>query len=147
MIVTQSSIGRLTTGATTGTPAWEFIAPNFSVRIIELSIYLAAATASAYGLGRPAAKGITPTSPVDLLNEYGNESTTYPKTALAWGTAPTIPVQFFRQVTFPATVGSYVVWLFPRGLFVPANQSVVVWNSAANGVAYINVVAQQSELQ
>ena len=64
------SIGVRTTSGTTGTAAWEIRSSSTDrLFIVEIGIFLAAATASTYGLGRPAAIGITPTSPVTVQAE------------------------------------------------------------------------------
>ena len=60
-----------TTGAADASPAWEIrtgVTPG-RVKVVELGLFLAAATASIIGLGRPAAIGVTPTDPVDFLQE------------------------------------------------------------------------------
>ena len=110
-------------------------------RIFEIGITINAATASVFDLGRPAAIGITPTTPVDLLQEDpADVTTTTVETALAWATAPTVPTAFLRRVSLPATIGSGIVWSFPAGLVIPVSSSLVVWNITAVSVADIWVV-------
>jgi hypothetical protein len=140
----RGSINRLTTGAASGSAALEIIAGadrGFWLR--ELFVTLAAATTSVYGVGRPAAKGVTPTSPVRLLPEDGVDlaanSPITAATALAWATPPTAPTSFYRQASLPATIGAQVWWTF-ENLFVPAGSTIVLWNGAANSVAYVDVV-------
>ena len=129
------SIGVRTTGVTTGTAAWEIrSASTDRLYILEIGVFLAAATASTYGIGRPAAIGVTPTSPVTLIAEDSAAPAGTGQSALAWGSGPTAPTVFFRRAQFPATIGSGIIWTFPRGLIVPVSSSLVLWNLATNGV-------------
>ena len=141
----RASIGRQTTSGTTGTAAFELVAPTVkSCRVVTIDLRLATAVTSSFGLGRPAAKGITPTSPVALLSVTGGESSVVlTKTALAWATPPTVPAQFYRRVDFPATVNSRAIWEFETGLWVPAGGTLVIWNLATNGVVDVNVVIDE----
>lgn len=141
---------RLTTATTSGNPCLEIIAgalKGFWLR--ELSLSLAAATASVFGLGRPAAKGVGPTSPVALLPTA--TVATIPvgtSTALAWGTtAPTSPASFLRQLALAATIGQRT-FLYSdlnegRKLFVPAGASLVLWNVAATSAAYVDLTIDE----
>lgn len=104
-------------------------------RILEIGIFLAAATASVFGIGRPAAIGVTPTSPQTFLNEDPADGASLTKIAGAWVTGPTVPANFFRRIGLPATIGTGVIWTFPKGLVIPLNDSIVVWNISATGVA------------
>jgi hypothetical protein len=53
--------------------------------------------------------------------------------AVAFGTAPTVPAQFFRKFSLAALVGAAVVYTFPRGIVLPAGgQALVAWNITAN---------------
>lgn len=121
---------------TTGVASTEIIAAAaVKPKLMELGISQTAATASEFGLGRPAAIGVTPTSPVTVLDEAdggGPAGTT--RTAVAWGTPPTVPVQFNRKVLTPATIGAGVIWTFPRGLGIPVSASLVLWNLATNSI-------------
>jgi len=57
-----------------------------------------------------------------------NDRATNVQSALAWGTGPTVPANFFRGIALPANQGAGVIWQFPRGLAVPSSSSVVLWN-------------------
>lgn len=148
--MTRCSIARLTSSGSSGAAALEIIAPTlYGFWLRGLQIALSAATASVYGLGRPAAKGITPTTPVALLlnGAVGTLGQVLTATALAWGTGPTVPVSFFRQVGLPATVGANAFLIDPSvpsdSIWVPANGSLVLWNGAANSVAYVSVTVDE----
>lgn len=138
------SIANRTTSTTSAAATLEIIAASGAgFRLLEIGIIINAATASVFGLGAPAAKGITPTSPVTLLAEDAGNTTAGNTTALAWGTGPTVPANFYRRVSLPATIGSGVIWTFPRGLVVLKNTSLVLWNIATNSVADVWCVVDE----
>lgn len=112
-------------------------------RILEVGIFLAAATASAFGIGRPQAIGITPTSPQTILAEDPAEGSSLTQVAGAWGTGPTVPLNFLRRISLPATIGTGVIWTFPKGLVIPLSGSIVVWNITATGVADAYIVIDE----
>lgn len=146
MSMIRSSIGRRTVDGTSGAAALEIIAGSVKGFLLrELIITLAAATASTFGIGFPAAKGITPTTPVTSLIEMPGTDVVTVQTAVAWGTGPTVPGNFYRRIGFPATIGSGMPFYFAKGLYVPAGMSLVVWNLAANGVADVTVVAEEQK--
>ena len=132
------SLGVRTTNATDAECAWEIItgATPGRVRLVELGIFLAEATATTIGLGRPQAVGITPTTPVDFLPEDPNDvlASGVAQSALAWGTKPTIPVSFIRRIALPAVIGTGVIWTFPEGVVIPVSSSIILWNLATNSV-------------
>lgn len=148
------SLSQRTTSGTIAAAAWEVRAgASNKPRILEIGISINAATASVFGLGRPAAIGITPTTPVTFLDESdgGAGATTAPAGAttacVAWGTGPTVPANFFRRVSLPATVGAGVIWTFLRGLGIPqlvgTTGSVVLWNITATSVADVYAVVDE----
>jgi hypothetical protein len=128
------SISQRSTVTTTAAAAWELRSTSANKpKVMELGISLGAATASVYGIGRPAAIGVTPTSPVTALDESdGNGPTGLTTCAVAWGTGPTVPANFFRRVSLPATIGAGVILTFPRGLGLPVSGSIVMWNITTN---------------
>lgn len=126
------SLGVLTTNVTIANAAQEVrTASTDRAMLMEAGIFLNAATASTVGLGRPQAIGVTPTSPVTLLAEDPGAPAGTVTSALAWGTGPTVPANFFRRVNLPAVVGAGIIWNFPRGLWLPISSSVVLWNISA----------------
>jgi hypothetical protein len=138
------SIANRITGVASGSAALEIRTTSTDrPRIMQIELFLAAATASTFGLGRPAAIGVTPTTPKLLLAEDPGDPVATVQTALAWATPPTSPVDFFRRIALPATIGTGIIWTFPRGLIIPVSSSLVIWNLAANGVADINVIIDE----
>ena len=132
------SLGVRTVSGVTGAAAWEILtgATPGRARLIEMGIFLVAATATTIGLGRPQAIGITPTTPVDFLPEDPNDvvASGVIQSALAWGTGPTIPVSYFRRIALPAVIGSGVIRTFPEGIVIPISSSIILWNLATNSV-------------
>lgn len=132
------SLGVRTVNGTDAAAAWEIRAGATPgrLKIMEMGIFLAAATASIFGLGRPAAVGITPTTPVNFLQEDPNDvlAANVALSALAWGTGPTVPTAFLKRISLPAVIGTGVIWTWPKGLVVPASESIVLWNLGTNAV-------------
>lgn len=146
--MTRGTLARLTTATANAAACLEVIAPSvtsgktgFWIRRIE--VYLATAVASVFSLGRPAAIGITPTTPVTVTQVEGRDGVQTPMltaTALAWGTGPTVPAKFMRSVGLPATIGTGVAWVFEK-LWVTAGDTIVLWNNSggANGTAFVSI--------
>ncbi len=129
------SLSLNTTVTTTGAAAMDLRAASTnSPRIMEVGLNLGAATASTYGLGR---SGNTPTqtSPVLVLAENPGDPTGLSGSAVAWSVAPTVPTNFFRRVSLPATIGSGIIWTFPRGLVLAASGTMLIWNLATNSAS------------
>jgi len=132
------TLGVRTVDGTAAAAAWEIRtgATPGRARLLELGFFLAAATASIYGLGRPAAIGTTPTTPVDFLPEDPNDviASGVVQSALAWGGAPTVPAAYLRRIALPATIGAGVIWTFPEGIVIPVSYGLVLWNIGTNGL-------------
>jgi hypothetical protein len=109
-------------------------------RVMEIDVAIAAATASVFGLGRPAAIGITPTAPVTLLGEDPIDTFSTVQLALAWATGPTSPTGFYRRIPLSATIGAGIIWTFPRGLIISPSSSLVILNITANSVDDITLI-------
>jgi hypothetical protein len=131
------SQGQITTVVTTTVPSYDIKASAVnSPKLMEFGINLGAATASTYGLGRPANDGsVAQTTPVLFQAENPADPAAQTGTAVAWGTAPTVPAVFLRRCYLPATIGSGIIWTFPRGLTLPVSKGVVLWNIAASSAA------------
>jgi hypothetical protein len=126
------SVGIRTTNLTINQACVEIYTPaTLAVKVLEIGVGVVTATSYTVGLGRPQAQGVTPV-PVAFQPEQ-NASNPAAKTnaSLSWGTSPTVPAVFLRRFITPATIGSGVIWTFPRGLELPANSSLVLWNITA----------------
>ena len=139
------SASQRTTATAAASAAWEVrSASTNKPKIMELGISQVTAVAGTYGIGRPAAIGVTPTSPVTFLDEGdGNGAAGLSTCAVAWTTGPTVPTNFFRRVTCPATIGAGVIWTFPLGLGLPISSSVVVWIIATAPVCDVYAVLSE----
>ena len=128
------SQSQLTTVITSGAPSFDIKASaTNSPKVMEWGINLGAATASTYGLGRPANDGsVAQTAGLALLAENPGDPVGQSTTAVAWGTAPTVPTTFLRRCYLPATIGAGIIWTFPRGLTLPVSKGIVCWNIAAS---------------
>jgi hypothetical protein len=142
------SLGQLATDgtATTGVP-WSIItgATPGRARILEIGLFLSTVGTSpnTIGLGRPAANGVTPTTPVDFQVEDPADvlATGVLQACLAWGTKPTAPTQYFRRIGLPATVGTGVIWTFPKGIVMAVSSNLVLYNASGNAVGLPNCYA------
>ena len=124
------SLALRTTSATTGTAAWEIrTTSSGKVSVTEIGISLVAATATVLGLGTPTAIG-TGTGAVTFLKDDPLDQTPVTIGAVTWGTAaPTgPPTNFYRRWSFPAAIGSGMIFTFPQGLVIPASSSLILWN-------------------
>lgn len=127
-----SSLGVRTTNGTIAQAGWELrTPPAVTPRVLEIG-YITLATAQSVGLGRPQAQGIGPIStqpfqPDDLPDGVNGANSTV-LAALSWATSPTVPATFLRRWNTINSFGMGVIWTFPRGLFVPASSSLVIWN-------------------
>jgi hypothetical protein len=103
-------------------------------RVLEAALFQATGTASSYGLGRPAAQGVTPGAPSTFQRDNPTLPACVTTASLSWGTSPTAPSPYHRRWNTAGTVGVGVIWTFPRGLVIPVSASLVVFNITA-GVA------------
>lgn len=127
---------------TTGTGAaavLELIAgASDRARLVEMGLVINAQTLTVVGLGYPAVKGVTPTSPVAFLSENSGDSSVCGITsALAWGTPPTSPLNsyYFRRATLGLGSGP-VIWIWPpgAGLLILPSTSLVLFLLAMGSV-------------
>lgn len=135
-----------TTNVTTGQSAVELIGSStIRTRVLEIGFTHVAATTTTIGLGRPAAAGVTPTSPVTLVQEDPAESAPTAATALAWGTSPTAPSPYMRRF-ISAAIGAGQIWTFPRGIVLAtsgANRSLVLHNIVGGSVLDVYFVVEE----
>lgn len=135
----------VTTNVTIANAAWELRASTLNKpKVLQIEVNQIGTTAGQYGIGRPAASGLTPTQPQVAIEEPdGNGAPGLTTTAIAWQTGPTVPANFNRRYTLIAALGFGFVAVFPGGFGLPAGGSVVLWNIAATSTC--NVAAVVSE--
>jgi len=140
-------IGRIGTVTTSGSATFDVATPTASglrPRVMELSVFLGAATASTYGVARTSTLG-TRTSPVALLPEEPADvalaGIMLVDSAIAWSAQPTINSTDMATIALPGTIGVGMVWTFPRGLIIAQQLALVIVNRATNAAsAPCNVV-------
>jgi hypothetical protein len=123
------ALSQRTTATAAASANWEIrSASTNKPKIMEAGFTQTAATAGVYGIGRPGAIGVTPTSPQTFVDEGdGNAPAGVTTSAVAWGTGPTVPTNFNRRVSCAATIGVGFIFTFPRGLGLPISGSIVFW--------------------
>jgi hypothetical protein len=111
--------------------------------IKQITVSSNSAAAATFAVGRPAAAGITPTSPAALLDEAGVD-TGLVTTAVAWGTAPTIP-PFLRRATITNVAGTEAKFYFQgKGLRLAPGGTLTMWNLTGTfPVMNVTVEAEQ----
>lgn len=151
-----SRLGVRTTSSATGAACFELRVAStiLGAWLKEIEVISAAATAQTFGLGEPAAIGVTPTTPVPLIpldlqlpaptTEGTSQSGSHVTTALAWGTPPTVPASFIARANLPATLGANIKWKFDgNGIWIPAGASIVLWGVSANIATDVNVLVDE----
>jgi hypothetical protein len=114
------------TSTTTACIEWRTAATD-RPRVMEIGYVSATATAQTLGLGRPQAIGTTPVNVLFQAEDPGDAASTV-NGSLSWAVSPTIPLIYLRRFNLPATLGSGIVFTFPRGLVIPISSSLVLWN-------------------
>lgn len=138
------SLSQRTIVTAAGGANWEIrTAAGDRAKVLEIGFSQVTAVAGTYGLGRPAAIGVTPTSPQTFLQEDPADPVSTVTCCVAWATPPTVPANFFRRITCPATIGAGMVWTFPQGLIIPISFSIVLWVIATAPVCDVWAVIEQ----
>ena len=128
------SISQRTTGTTSGDAAHDVRTTSTDrAAILEAGVFMAAATASTYGVGRAGSAGTASTSNTVQAEDPASPTGTV-VCATAWSAQPGDPSLYFRRWAGPATIGTGVIWTFPRGLLVAVSAVMVLQNLASNGV-------------
>lgn len=125
-------VGNVTaTNPSAGTAAVELRAPTRRLKVREAGLFSQVATAVDFGLGRPAAQGVTPTTQSTVQAQDPAEVAGTGITAIAWTTGPTAPGTFLRKGQFNNVIGSGLIWTWPSDgeLIVPITGviSIVFW--------------------
>ena len=125
------------TVGTSAAPSWDAkpAAAN-TPKVMEYGYMNGAATASVLAIGRT---GNTSTQTGGVLVQAENPGDAAGQTscALAWSAAPTQPSQYFRRANLPATIGSGIIFTFPRGITLAAGGAgLLQWNVSASSAVY-----------
>lgn len=135
------SLAVRTSVVTTATAGAEIRAIT-KLRVLEVGVFLAAATASTFGIGRPANTPSGGTVTAFLPHDPGLTASTSGILLTGQTVAPTVPAQFLRRIGLPAVIGSGVIWTFPEPIIVAAGASLVLWNLSAVGVSDFHVMVE-----
>lgn len=96
--------------------------------IVEIGIFLNAATASSIQLIHAANTPVASTSVLGQAEDAADPAATI-NIDTAWSTAPTITAMIpLRRAVLPATIGAGVIWTFPQGLKLLISDWLVLWN-------------------
>lgn len=132
--------GFSTVAAASGAPYCTFHTGSARVaRIRELGLAVNAATASSFGLIRPANTPVASTS-VLVLPEDPTDPAGTVNVDTAWSTVPTIGTVFLRKFTVPAVIGNGVIWTWNPGeeLIINLSSYLVLWNFGAGAGSVLN---------
>jgi hypothetical protein len=133
------SLARRGTATTSGNAVWDVAAATgVRPKIMELGLFLGAATASTYDLFRTTALG-TRTTPIALVAEDPGDPAlagiNLVDSAIAFSVEPTETTTALRRIGLPATIGTGVIWTFPRGITIANSLSLALINGATNSAA------------
>lgn len=127
------SLSLRSTVTTIAAAAWAALSPATNeAAVMELRWVNGAATASVIGVGRTAN---TPTlsAGVAVLPEDEGRPAGVTQAGVAFGTAPTVPTNFFRRASLAGVIGVGIIYTFPRGIVLAAaGPALCVWNITAN---------------
>jgi len=110
----------------------EILAGIKGCRVRNFSFTVATAVTGVFGIGKPAAAGITPTTPTAFLAVDGTSGDRSLTTiALAWGTSPTAPTTFYARTGVAGTVGEFrdlINALQHGGIWIPPSTTLTLHN-------------------
>ncbi len=112
-------------------------------RVLEMSLVQVTGTASSFGVGRPAALGITPGTTAVFQRDDSADPACVTSQNLTWGTSPTAPTIYHRRWNSAATIGVGIIFTFPRGLVIPVSGSLVVFNITAAVALDVNTAIDE----
>ncbi len=144
--MSKQSISVRTTNVTVANACAEIISSaTGTIRVTEIDIFMAGPAGATFGIGYPAAAGITPTTPVTLLLHDMDDQAAMGTVAVAWGTGPTVPANFLYRVGVPASTGSFISIQIPEGIVLETGDTLVVWNITTSDVADITFIVSTKQ--
>jgi hypothetical protein len=141
--MSRISQGRLTTNTTSNTCIFEIINSHATraAFVKKITVTQNVAAVGVIEIGRPTAKGVTPTSPVAMETDEAGAASSV-TSALAWGTAPTRPTTFLRRANMLATIGDKHDFDFGgRGVMLAPGETLSVHSFSGTSNTY-NVSAE-----
>ena len=108
-------------------------------KLMEWDLFLGAATASSFSLRRTSALG-TRTSPVALVPEDPADPALtgilLVDMAVAFSAEPTEVTAKLASIGLPATIGTGVIWTFPRGIGIAVSLSLAIIADATSAASH-----------
>ncbi len=108
-------------------------------RLVEWDLFLGAATASTFSLRRTSALG-TRTTPTALVAEDPADAALTGieliDMAIAFSAEPTEATAKLASIGLPATIGTGVIWTFPRGMALAVSLSFAIVHDATNAASH-----------
>lgn len=140
-------LGQLTTNVTTANTCWTLLtfATPGRVRLLTLSCTAANAVVGTLGFGRPAAVGVTPTSPVDFLPQDPTDAlaaSSLQGVVAGWGTLPTAPTNYLKRWGVDAFKGFGTIFTWPRGLVCDISGNLVIHNIVGGTTTNVYAVCE-----
>jgi len=129
------------TARSTGTAYAAIRAGSNPITVYEIAVFAGTAVVCNVGIIRPSAVGTPSTSVTPVAEGSG---TPLWRLDTAWSAAPTVGSVYHRQISIPAAIGNGYTFVFPDGITVAANSSLVVWNfSGTSGTTFLHAVADE----
>ncbi len=135
-------LAQTSTSTTSGNAAADVATPtNLGplFRLMEYGLFLGAATASSFSLRRTTALG-TRTTPTALVPEVPSDPAltgiTLVDQAVAFSAEPTEVTAKLASIGLPATIGTGVIWTFPRGISVANQLSLCIIHDGTNAASH-----------
>jgi len=139
-----ASISIRTTNVTINQAPWQLLCTaGAKCRILELSFTQAAATASSYAFGRPAAAAVTPGTTLTFQRDDSADPACVTTVSSTYATSPTNPTVPHRRYNTAATIGVGIIFAFPRGITVPLSGAFVMSNITASSVGDANIIIDE----
>jgi hypothetical protein len=108
------------------------------ITVYEIGCFAGSAVAWNLGVIRAATNGTASTSVIPVPDTAG---TPLARLTTAWSAAPTIGTNvYMRQVGIPSAIGNGYTFIFPSGILVAANSSLLVWSITASPTSFNHVV-------
>ena len=108
-------------------------------RLMEWDLFLNAATASSFSLRRTTTLG-TRTTPTALVPEDPGDPTlsgiTLVDMAVAFSAEPAEVTAKLASIGLPATIGTGVIWTFPRGIAIAVSSSLAIICDGTNAASH-----------
>jgi hypothetical protein len=141
------SLGVVTPAAAAGAAyASIHTASTDRAKVLELGAFCNAATASSIGIIRSSNTPVATTSALGQAEDPNDPAATV-NIDTAWSTAPTIGSNFLRRFVSAASIGSGVIWTWPKDapLIIQVSTWLVVWNYGAGAGSALSLYVKYDE--